>query len=64
MKKPKNYYCHRTPNCLPHSLPENYDLIEKIGEGAFGEVFKVFNRRTLMIEVMKLGKDGEETISK
>lgn len=42
MKKPHNYYCHRTYQ-QEQSIPKGYEIIDKIGEGAFGEVFKVFN---------------------
>ena len=60
MKKPKNYYCHRT---TPHpvNLPEEYEVLDKIGEGAFGEVFKIFNKTTSKIEVMKKIKGSDDT---
>lgn len=35
MKKPQNYYCHRATNNVI-KLPLGYEVIDKIGEGAFG----------------------------
>lgn len=55
MKKPQNYYCHRNTPQSQH-LPTGYEIVDKIGEGAFGEVFKVFNSQTSSIEVMKCSK--------
>jgi serine/threonine protein kinase len=60
MKKPHNYYCHRT-HPQTESIPEGYEVIDKIGEGAFGEVFKVFNVETSSIQVIKKTKDAENS---
>jgi hypothetical protein len=35
MKKPKHYYCHRSTE-HNNQIPKEYELIDKIGEGAFG----------------------------
>ena len=55
MKKPHSYYCHRT-QLSDESLPKGYEVIDKIGEGAFGEVYKVFNVQKSSIEVIKRNK--------
>jgi serine/threonine protein kinase len=55
MKKPHSYYCHRT-QLSDESLPKGYEVIDKIGEGAFGEVYKVFNVEKSSIEVIKRNK--------
>lgn len=56
MKKPHSYYCHRTTQSKDN-LPKGYEVIDKIGEGAFGEVYKVFNVETSSIHVIKKNKD-------
>lgn len=61
MKKPKHYYCHRSTE-HNNLIPQGYELIDKIGEGAFGEVYKVFNTSTSTIEVMKKNKT-DSTVS-
>ena len=63
MKKPQNYYCHRNPTETT-TLPDHYELIDKIGEGAFGEVFKIFNKNTSAIEVLKRTKGDPDPTSK
>ena len=61
MKKPKHYYCHRSTE-HNNQIPKEYELIDKIGEGAFGQVYKVFNTSTSSIEVMKKNKT-DSTVS-
>lgn len=60
MKKPKNYYCHRN---LPQESEvlnnSQLELVEKIGEGSFGEVYKVFDPQSSQLMVMKKMKKGE-----
>ena len=63
MKKPHNYYCHRNATETT-TLPDHYELIDKIGEGAFGEVFKIFNKNTSAIEVLKRTKGDPDPTSK
>ena len=59
MKKPKNYYCHRKVE-ERQDLPSNYEVIGKLGEGAFGEVFKVFDRNSSSIQVVKCNKQPHD----
>lgn len=60
MKKPKSYYCHRERE---ESKALGVEVLDKIGEGAFGEVFKVFDPRSSTIRVMKRNKgEGSEAL--
>ena len=42
MKKPLNYYCHRETN-VELNIKEELEVVEKIGEGSFGLIYKVFD---------------------
>ena len=37
---------------------------KKIGKGAFGEVYKIFNKNTSAIEVLKVNKGEPDSLSK
>ena len=59
MKKPNNYYCHRNIE-LKNSdnfKHEDLEVIDKIGEGAFGTVYKVFDPQQSKLMVIKKNKD-------
>ena len=60
MQKPKNYYCHRKNNSemFPN---QSFMVLNKIGEGAFGEVYKVFNEKSCNIEVIKKSKNLDKS---
>ena len=58
MKKPKNYYCHRDVSETTSSLVrKDVEIVEKIGEGSFGEVYKVFDPMTSSLIVFKVFKN-------
>lgn len=49
---------------FPRFLQENYENLEKIGEGAQGKVFKVLEKKTESIKALKcLRTDEPELIS-
>ncbi len=57
MKKPDNYYSHKKAPTLEEKIGNNLEIIEKIGEGAFGEVYKVFDTESKQIKVVKKMKE-------
>ena len=60
MKKPANYYCHKQ-TAEEKEIETPFEVIEKIGEGTFGEVYKVFDPSNSRLMVLKKEKKHSRT---
>ena len=56
MQKPESFYCPKKSENFELNFGFKYNIIEKIGEGSYGEVFKIFDLEKMRLLIVKRHK--------
>lgn len=56
MQKPNSFYCAKKGDQIDLNLGFKYNVIEKIGQGSYGEVFKIYDLQKLRLLIVKMHK--------
>ena len=56
MQKPESFYCAKKNEICDINFGFKYNIIEKVGEGSYGEVFKIFDLEKMRLLIVKRHK--------